>query len=193
MGIGVCCGRMTSSRNPIWAELLQLIPIVSLALPFIVMGKVDLGHAGTGFLLGAALTIPVSAVVIARGRLLNPILVGAGLWLWLGAAAFQVPVAPLRTWIVQTQGFGLFLAMLVAGLAATLFSPYRYVACESDNPRWLMQASLAFLGLTLVVVGWSWVFRHDIRLGGGLPFIALNLARRMLMRKAPLASPAGTT
>jgi len=178
---------MAIRRNPVWAELVQLVPVISLAFPFIVEGKVDISRAGSGFLIGALLAIPISAVVVLRKHLLNPILVGAGLWLWLGALAFWLPVAPLAAWLVQTQAFGLFVAALAAGVAATLMSPHGYVACRSSDPRWIRQASLGLLGLTLVILCWSWLFRHDIRLGGGLPFIVLNVARRVLGRRAPVA------
>jgi len=166
------------------------VPIISLAFPFIIAGKVDISRAGSGFLVGALLAIPISAVVVRRGHLLNPILVGTGLWLWLGAVAYQVPVAPLAAWLVRTQAFGLFLAALGVGAAATIFSRHGYVACRSTDPRWLKRASLGLLGLTVAIVGWAWLFRHNIRLGGGLPFIALNVARRVLARRAPVAAAA---
>ena len=180
---------MATRRNAVWAELVQLVPIVSLAFPFIVEGKVDISRAGLGFLIGALLVIPISAVVVLRKHLLNPILVGAGLWLWLGALAFWLPVAPLVAWLVQTQAFGLFAAAIVTGLAATLVSPQGYVACRSSDPRWIRRASLGLLGLTLVILCWAWLFRHDIRLGGGLPFIVLNVARRVVGRRAPVTPP----
>ena len=180
---------MATRRNPAWAELVQLTPIISLAFPFILAGKVDLSRAGLGFFIGALLTIPISALVILRKHLLNPILVGAGLWLWLGAIAFTVPVAPIIAWLVQTQAFGLFAAALVAGSAATLISPQGYVACPSRDPRWIKNASLGLLGLTMAILCWAWMFRHDVRLGGGLPFIVLNVGRRMLIRRAPLPAP----
>jgi len=176
---------MPSRRNPAWAELLQLVPIISLALPFILAGRVDLGRAGPGFLLGAVLTIPVSAAVVLRKHLLNPILIGTGLWLWLGCAAFYVPVPALLTWLVRTQAFGLFAAALLAGLAATALSPWGYIACRSNRPSWNRSMSVLLLGITVIAVAWAWFFRHDIRVGGGLPFIVLNVARRVLGRRAP--------
>ena len=169
------------------------MPVISLAFPFIVAGKVDINRAGSGFLLGALLAIPISAVVIRRGHLLNPILVGTAFWLWLGAIAYQVPVAPLAAWLVRTQAFGLFLAALGVGAAATIFSRHGYVACRSTDPRWLKRASLGLLGLTIAIVGWAWLFRHNIRLGGGLPFIVLNVARRALARRAPIAAAAASS
>jgi hypothetical protein len=179
---------MAIKRNPVWAEMIQLLPVISLAFPFIVQGKVDLSRAGSGFLTGALLTVPITAVIVLRKHLLNPILVGTALWLWLGALAFNVPVAPLVAWLGETQAFGLFAAALLAGLGALLFSPHGYVACYSDDKRWLKTASLGLLALTCVVVAWCWFLRHDIRLGGGLPFIVLNVFRRVLARRAPGAA-----
>ena len=176
---------MALRRNAVWAELIQLVPIISLAFPFILAGKVEIGRAGLGFVMGALLTIPISAAVLLRKQLLNPILVGAGLWLCLGAMAFVIPVAPIKEWLVQTQAFGLFAAALLAGIVATLFSSHGFVACRSTNPRWIRKASLGLLAFTMGILCWAWVFRHNIRLGGGLPFIVLNVARRVLGRRAP--------
>jgi hypothetical protein len=176
---------MATNQSPAWVELLQLVPIVSFALPFILEGKVDLSRAATGFLVAALLTIPITAVVVVRKRLLNPILVGTALWLWLGAVAFNVPLRPLAAWLSQTQASSLFVAALGVGIAATLRSPYGYVACGSSNAAWVRRTSLGLLLLTVVLVGWAWLFRQDIRLGGGLPFILLNVARRGMCLRAP--------
>lgn len=172
-------------KNATWAELLQLLPIVSLALPFIIEGTVDLSRAGLGFLVGALLTIPVTSVVVMRNQLLNPILIGTGLWLWLGAVAFYVPVTPIRDWLTQTQAFGLFVGAFCAGIWTTAFSPHGYIACGSGDAQWLRRASLGLLALTAVTLGWAWTMRNDIRLGGGLPFIVLNVTRRILSLRAP--------
>ena len=37
-----------SSQNPVWAELVQLVPVLSLALPFVLQGAVDLSRAANG-------------------------------------------------------------------------------------------------------------------------------------------------
>jgi hypothetical protein len=176
---------VSSPQTPLWAELVQLVPIVSFALPFIVQGSVDLAQARFGFVVAASLTIPVTAVVLARRRVLNPILVGTALWLWLGAIAFAVPVPLLASWLSQTQGLGIFVLAFVVGAVFTFALPLGYVACHSSDSRWLRRASLGLLGLTLLLIAWSWWFRADVRVGGGLPFIALNVARRVLGRFAP--------
>jgi hypothetical protein len=180
---------MQVRRNPAWAELIQLLPILSLALPFMLEGKVDLGRAGGGFLLGAALMPAISVLVVLRGHVLNPILIGVGLWLGVGALAFQLRLEAVAGWLGSTQAFGLFLAAFAVGVVTTFLSPQGYVGVRSSDARWLRRASLALLGLTAAIMGWAWWFRHDIRLGGGAPFIVLNVARRALGRaRAPRVS-----
>ena len=185
---------MSPSRQRAWPELLQLVPIVCLALPFIVKGEVNLGQAGTGFLVATALAIPISIVVVLRGYLLNPILIGTHLWLALGAAAFGLEIPTLVRWLAETQAFGLFLAAAIVGAAATLFHRYGFIATPSEDARWVRRASLGLLALSLVAVAWAWLFRHDVRLGGGLPFIVLNVVRRVLcvrgQRREPSHRPA---
>ncbi len=183
---------MSSRSIAVVAELLQLVPIVSFALPIIMSGEVDLKHAGAAFLLAALLTIPTFAFVIAKRQLVNPILVGVAFWLWLGAASFNVPVPSVANWIASIQGFGLFLAVLGAGITATLAAPNGYVACRTNDDGWRRRASLGLLALTIGAVAWSWFFRSDIRVGGGLPFIVLNVSRRFIGKRAPQLVAQGT-
>jgi len=174
-----------TDKNPPWAELVQLFPVISLALPFIVKGQVDISQAGRGLLVAALLTVPVTALVLYKKHLLNPILTGTALWLWLGALAFNVPVASLAAWLGETQAFGLFLGALLVGGVVTFASPFGYVACRSSDSGWIRRVSFGLLGLTVACAGLAYAFRHDVRLGGGLPFIVLNVVRRALSRRAP--------
>ena len=170
--------------NKAWAELLQLVPVVSLAFPFILQGSVDLARAGTGFLVAALLTLPVSFMVLRAGQLLNPILVGAALWLWLGAVAFNLPIAGLAAWLTATQAFGLFVAAFAVGVGATVLSRFGFLACRGVEGALARRASIALVVLSALCCAWSWFFRHDIRLGGGAPFIVLNVVRRVLGLRA---------
>lgn len=178
---------MSSKRNPLWAEGLQLVPVISLALPFILDGRVDLARAGSGFLVAALLAVPITAAVLWRRHLLNPILLGTDLWLWLGLIAFKLPAPPLANWFIETQAFGIFVGALAAGALTTFLSSHGYIACYGPNPQVLRRASLMLLGLTVVLTVWAWAFRHNVRLGGGLPFILLNIARRLLIRRVTAA------
>lgn len=181
---------MATRKNPVWIELLQLLPVLSFAFPIIWEGRVDLERAGPGFVVGALLTLPVGGVVVRSKHLFNPILIGVGLWLWIGAIAFQVPVESVKAALASTRAFGMFVTAFLVGLAATWLSPHGYVGCRSADAAWVRRASLGLLGVTAATVGWAWFTRHDVRLGGGAPFIVLNVARRVLGLRAP-ADPRG--
>ncbi|HEY3497156.1 MAG TPA: hypothetical protein VGK73_20800 [Polyangiaceae bacterium] len=173
------------ARNPVWIELVQLVPVVTLALPFIAQGSVDLARAQSGLVAGALLTIPVTALVVARKGVLNPILLGTALWLWVSALAFLVPIHALLAPISEAQAFGLFVGVTLVGVASTLFSPRGFIGCRHPDRRFVTKASLALLALALAALVWAWIFRRNVRIGGGLPFIVLNVARRAIVLRAP--------
>jgi len=176
---------LPSTKNPAWAEVIQLVPILVLAFPFVLRGEVDITRAASGFLAAALCAIPVMAIVLVRGHTLNPILVGTDLWLLLGAIAFNVPVPPLAALLGEAQGFGLFAFALGVGVVATFASPQGFIGARHADPHWIRRTSLILLGLAVVTALWAFFFRHDVRVGGGLPFIVLNVVRRVLIVRAP--------
>ena len=176
---------MTHAPNPAWAELLQLVPVVTLASSFLWAGEVELARAGPLFALAAALTLPVTALVVARGHVPNPILLGAALWLWLGAGAFGAGVGAGA--LAEARGAGLFACALGVGVALLFAAPTGYVGARHPDPAWLRRTSLVLLACTTLALAWAWAFRADLRLGSGLPFVALNVTRRVLVARAPRA------
>jgi len=169
--------------RPQLAEALQLVPVVVLASSFIVSGEVDLSRAGPLFGVAAVLTVPITVLVRRADHALNPILTGTTIWLWVGAVAFLLPIAPLAWLYVETQAVGLFVAALGVGLWATLHSEAGYIGRRHPDPAWVRRWSLVLIGATLLMLAWAWAWRHDIRLGGGLPFIALNVGRRVVLAR----------
>ncbi len=174
-----------AAANPAWVEVVQLVPIVTLASSFLVSGEVDLARAAPLFLLAAGLGVAITALVLWRRYLLNPILVGANLWLVLGAAVFATGWVQGSGWVAEARAAGLFACAAAVGVATHAFSPFRYLGARSSDPAWLTRASLGLFALTVAAVAWSWGFRADLRIGGGLPFIAVNVARRVLIARAP--------
>jgi hypothetical protein len=176
--------RPVKSRNPMWAELIQLVPVISLALPFVVQGSVDLRRAASGFMLGASLFVVISWLIVRLRHVLNPIAVGSGVWLVAGALAFGVPIAPLEAIVTSSQGFSLFVTITMVGLAALLLSPQGFIGHRTTDRAFVVRASLVLLALSVGAAAWAFRYRADIRVGGGLPFILLNVARRVLIRRA---------
>lgn len=180
---------MTPSRTGgaralgVLAEVVQFAPILTLASSFIVAGDVDLERAGTLFLVAAAEAIAITCGLIALRRPLNPVLLGTNLWLLLGAVAFGIPVDPLAGVLGRIRAAGLFACALAVGGLLTALSPGGYLGVQLLDRGAVLRGSGIVLALTAVALAWSWVFVDDIRLGGGLPFIALNVARRLIARR----------
>ncbi len=165
--------------NPPWAELVQLIPVIALAFPVVTSGRVDLPSMTQAFPAAGGLAIAVTLGVLAAGKRLNPILVGTDLWLLLGAIGFGLGVSPIADLWAAWQGFALF-ALVVPTLGVAMATPPG--AIGADGPRdWVRSRSIAVLSLSILALGWAWAFRHDVRLGGGLPFVVVNVTRRALV------------
>jgi len=118
----------------------------------------------------------------------NPIALGSAAWFWFGAISFWAPVPAGLRLLELSQASGLFLATLLVGGTATALSPYGYVAVPTQDSRWALRASLGLLALNLGCLAWAWAYRFDIRMGAGLPFLVLNLVRRILGRRAPTST-----
>ncbi|MEQ1503398.1 MAG: hypothetical protein ABMB14_14265 [Myxococcota bacterium] len=170
-------------RSPAWIELAQLVPVVVLASSFVVGGEVDLARATPLFVVAAALSVPILGLVAWRRFVPNWIAVGADLWLWLGAAAFAIPIRPIAAWLAETHAVGIFVGAFAVGVAATFGSPGGYVGLVHPDRRWVRRTSVRLLALTGVAIVWAWLLRDDLRLGGGLPFIVVNVARRWALSR----------
>ncbi len=164
-------------------EAIQFAPILTLASTFVVSGEVDLERASTLFIVAAAEAVVISAVVaLLRGRF-NTILIGTNVWLIMGAAAFGVPITPLADILGQMQATALFVCVLFVGLGLSWWSPHGFIGLDVRDAAARLTGSRYLILLTFLFMLWSQVFAHDIRLGGGFPFIMLNVSRRLLGRK----------
>jgi hypothetical protein len=170
------------SRAPaIMIEAVQFVPLLSFAAPFVLAGQVDLSAAGGSFLLGAALAIPIAGALAWKKIPQNPILLGVDAWLAVGALAFAA-VPPLAELYARYQAATLFVGAFVVGVALTALSPGGYLGMHPPRPDVVRKGSAALLALTAGAVAWALVF-PDIRLGGAVPFIALNVVRRVALRR----------
>ncbi|MDP7111071.1 MAG: hypothetical protein QGH45_03865 [Myxococcota bacterium] len=173
---------MSRAKN-IAVEVIQFAPILTLASTFVVSGEVDLERAATLFVVAAAEAVVITGLLAALRQPLNPILLGANLWLGVGALAFGLSIEPLAALVSRIRAGGLFGCALVVGVLLTAFAPRGYVGVELRDRGTQRRGSVLMLVLTAIALVWSAAFVDNIRLGGGLPFIALNVSRRMLARR----------
>lgn len=174
-------------------EAVQFVPIITLASSFIVRGEANLEHAAILFEISAVAAIVITAALTARKVLLNPILLGTNLWLCIGAVGFGVPITPLAEQIGTGRGFGLYLCVLAVEIVLTASASSGGIGLRHPNKALVRRLSLMLLGLTAIAAIWSFLFMESIRLGGALPFIILNVSRRMLIRRSLLMVISGNT
>jgi len=167
--------------NPPWLELIQIVPVMVVAAPIVFRGEVDLAALPVPFVVAAALAVVANSVVLWRGAAINPIAFGTDVWLLLGAVAFGVGVPTLPTVLADTQGFALFV-VISAVSAAFLGVPTGVIGARGDD-RQIQRSSIGLLLLIFAATLWSWWFQHDVRLGGGLPFIVCNVVRRVVIAR----------
>jgi hypothetical protein len=133
------------------------------------------------FKVGGCLAFVELAVLLYRATPANRLIIGANLWLLAGGlAAF----AQQWWWLQGYQHLGesgLFISMLLIGLAATLFSPAGFVAAQGERRRVLV-ASVVLLAAVLAALLVSVRFRGTVQWAAVVPVIALSWLNRLLKR-----------
>ncbi|MDG1484265.1 MAG: hypothetical protein P8R54_32030 [Myxococcota bacterium] len=160
-------------------EVVQFIPVLTLAAGFVLAGEIDLSVAAARFAIAAVLAVLIVGGLTWKKVRLNPFLVGADLWLLVGAVSFNLPIEPVKAAMVAAGGGGIFVGALLVGLAYTLTQPEGYLGVVSDKTRPL---SVVLLVLTAAGAAWAVAHPDSIRLGAALPFIAVNVLRRVMGR-----------
>lgn len=164
-------------------ELLQFVPILTFALPFMTAGAVDLSTAGGGFIRAGAFAIGVMALLRWLKHPQNPIHLATNVWLIGGAAAFNLPLAAVATLYGDLGALGLFAVVAVWGGVQLATGQGGFLLGSTASTKQLRRLTPVMIGLTLLAVAGAWFFRENLRLGGGLPFITLNVARRVLLKR----------
>ena len=172
-----------TKKQAVLAETVQFVPVIILAFSFLVKGDVDLNRAASLFLISGSIAAAITVFLVLKKTLLNPILLGTNIWLVLGAMVFSIPIPPLEDLIGSLQAAGLYVCVFVVAIVFTFGKRTGFIGMEHTDSSVIRKLSLIMLVLSGVVLAWSYVFVEDIRLGGGLPFILLNVTRRVIIRR----------
>ncbi len=174
--------RTLSKAKFIILEIIQFAPIITFASSFVVSGEVDLSMAGNLFLLAGGLASIITVVVVFAKGHLNPVLLGTNVWLLVGAASFGLAIETMMDFLSEWQASALFGCVLLTGIVLTLRSRRGFIGMDAE-PSTIKRASLVLIVLTALAVVCSVLLKDNIRLGGGLPFIVLNVSRRIVIRR----------
>lgn len=183
-----------SRKFKILAGIVQFVPIITLAITFILKGDVDLEQAAMLFVVSGIMAVGITLWLAAVKVTMNPILLASNIWLVMGAIAFGVPVPSLATLLSQTNAALLFATVLLVGtVQIALKIPTGFIGMENADTRTVRRLSLILLALSAVILIWAFVFKDNIRLGGGLPFIILNITRRVMIKRSTGKQPVSQT
>ncbi len=164
-------------------EAVQFMPVIIFASSFIVSGGVDLSRAATLFVVSGIGAFVITSALIIKKVQLNPVLLGTNIWLCVGALAFGAPVPALASVLAKMRAAGLFACVLGVFMPLMFFSPAGFIGMPHPNAKTVRKLSLLLFAAATVMFVWSIIMMDNIRLGGGLPFILLNVTRRMMMRR----------
>jgi hypothetical protein len=153
----------------------------SFAIRFLIKGKLDMELASQLFIYTAAIALVITAFLIWRKHNLNPILLGANIWLITGGVAFAIPIPSLAALISELQVSGVFIFTIIVGRYLTSASNRGYIGISHSDPALVRKLSYLLLTLNSVVLAWSLIFRFNFRIGGGMPFFFLNVGRKIMI------------
>ena len=137
----------------------------------------------TAFKIGGCLGAVELLVLYKRKTLANWLIVGANLWLVIGAVAAFTE----QWWLLQGyQNYGeasLFATMFFVGLVATAYMPGGFIGA-SGSPQKIFYASMALLTAVAVALAVAVVYKGNVKLAAVFPVIALSWLNRALKRYA---------
>ncbi len=184
---GLHCVRPHKMRTAALAILEYLIGFIALAFfAYLALGR---GHSTDeafvyAFKASSLLAAAELALLLVRKAPANRLILGANFWLIAGGVA---AFAEQWWWLRIYQQFGeasLFFAMLLVGVASTLFTPSGFIA--KLGPKVSVQRSslllLAAVGCALVVAVY---FRGNVKYAAVIPVIALSWLNRLLRQRLP--------
>ena len=103
----------------------------------------------------------------------------------LALASLTVTLPALAELLSETNAVLLFAATLGLGIVLTFAVPKSgFIGMADGDAQTVRRLSVVLLALAVLALVWAIAFKDNIRLGGGLPFIVLNVTRRMLIRRA---------
>ncbi len=164
-------------------ELVQFVPILTFAVPFMTAGAVDLSAAGGGFLRATVLAVVVTVALHRWQHPRNPIHAATDAWLLVGAVAFSVPLEGVAGLYSTWGALSLFAVVALWGALQLATGRGGFLLGSAATPTQLRKLTPVMIALTLAAIGWAWWWLGDIRIGGGLPFIGLNVVRRVLLKR----------
>lgn len=132
------------------------------------------------FAIGSALALTRLVFMRRRNIDVNPLILGTDLYLVFGLVACLSGHLRLTGALASLQATGFFVAILVIGVASTIWSTRGFVSAKSSDRTTVIKASVVLLIITLGATVVSYYFRGNTSYSGVLPIITVALSQRLL-------------
>ena len=168
--------------TPFVSQLLQWLPLfVFMLYPRFREMSADVWQEA--FYVASACALLVIMFLSYKKIILDRLRLGISVFLMIGAAAFLIDAEPVLIFYDTYKGAVFFVAMLLVGVATTLFSDFGFVGIAGDKDT-IRKSSLYLLGATVCALIWSVVTNsQDMFVSIAIPFIVLRLYRLSLIKK----------
>jgi hypothetical protein len=143
---------------------------------------------GLAFEVGGLLAVVETAILIWKRVTLNRLLLGANVFLMVGALGFGLQIPFIVSLYGRTHESALFGAVFVVGLLTTFFTTAGFIEMPSLDRKTVVRRSGALLVVTAICMTLSIALKGNVMLGGTLPFVLLIVARQFL-RRSPTMLP----
>lgn len=160
----------------------QFLPITAFVLVARAKGFTVEGWKA-GFLVGEALAVLEMIVFLSLKLPIHRLLLGVNLYLVVGSMAFTFSLEPLLTLYGNLRESALFGMIAVIGVVSTLFSPKGFIEVAHPDRARVRRFSWMLVGVSIVSLTVSFLYRSNVWLAGTLPFVLLLVSRRFLQQR----------
>jgi len=162
----------------LWLKVLAVLETVPLTL-FLLARTYNFDMPQRIFIGGAASIFVFCCFYASRKIKFTPLFFGTNLFFVTMSAILILPVPSLQIFFLDLREVGMFLSILIVGLAWHISSPFGLLSRAQLSPK-SKRFSWMLLGIYTLTPAISHYFKGDENLAGALPFVIIVIAEIVL-------------
>lgn len=169
---------VTDSKN--WLEYIKFFPLIIFLWCAKLLGMNEEAWR-TAFIASGLAACLLTGFLIYKKVVLDRLMLGANIFLIVGALAFIFDIESILYWYGVYQGAVFILPIVVVGICS-LCSSAGFIGIENKNKEAVRSTSLYLLGASVICLLWSIMLnRSGIFISAALPFIVLKIIQAKLI------------
>lgn len=169
----------TDSKN--WLEYSKYFPLIAFLWTAKLLGMTEEAWR-CAFILGGIAAVIFTALFVHKNVILDRLMLGANLFLVIGAIGFLFRAGSILYWYGMYEGASFLFPIVLVGLATMTYSTAGFIGVLHANNNTIRSASIKLLVVTLFAFGWSIVANNaGLFISAALPFIILKVIQSKLI------------